>query len=54
MPKYKVGDRIKLREDLQIYEAYDGYIWTRRMAEVAAEYGGICTIIEAPNLVSKQ
>ena len=48
MPKYKPGDRIKLSKNLQINEAYDSYIWTPRMAKIAAEHGYICTITEIP------
>lgn len=46
MPKYKPGDIIKLSENLQIDEAYDGYIWTPAMAKIAAEHEYICTITE--------
>lgn len=48
MPKYKPGDIIKLREDLQIDESYDSYTWTPRMAKIAAKHGYICTIREIP------
>lgn len=53
MRKYKPGDIIKLREDLQIDESYDGYIWTPAMAKVAAEHGYICTITEMPPFVRR-